>query len=110
VRVLGLPHDVPRERLHVLLRPVPRDQLADVVHVPLGAGDSAAVPRPRAGSYWLRIVVDTAPPGAGMRGTLVHQKADPVLVADGAPSDFEVALDEAAIEAIQKAIQKALGR
>jgi hypothetical protein len=45
-----------------------------------------------------------------MRGTLVHQKADPVLVADGAPSDFEVALDEAAIEAIQKAIQKALGR
>jgi hypothetical protein len=110
VRVLGLPPDVPRERLHVLLRPVPRDQLADVVHVPLGAGDSAAVPRPRAGSYWLRIVVDTAPPGAGMRGTLVHQKADPVLVADGAPSDFEVALDEAAIEAIQKAIQKALGR
>lgn len=108
VTVRGLPADVPPDRLYVLLRPVPRELLADTVQVPLAADGTASLPRPKPGAYWLRVAFCTPPSGTDVATTweTVYQAPAPVLVAEGAGDSFACEVDAAAVARIAALLAK----
>lgn len=106
VTVQGLPPDARLDGIDVVLRPVARDQLADMVQAPVAAGGTAAVPRPKAGAYWLRVVVRVFPRPDAQSWETVYQAPAPVLVADGGAEAFACELDAAAVARIRELLAK----
>ena len=100
VQVRGLPSFVPRQRVAVQLRPVPRELLTAMEFAPLGDGDRAMVPRPRPGSYWVRLLLreaDRTGKEELLNGATFLQGPNAVVVADGMAETIEIELDAAAL-------------
>jgi hypothetical protein len=100
VEVRGLPPFVPRDRVAVQLRPVPRDLLTAMEFAPLGDGDRAMVPRPRPGSYWVRLLLreaDRTGKEELLNGETFLQGPNAVVVTEGMAETIEIELDAAAL-------------
>lgn len=108
VTVVGLPAELPRDRIEVMLRSVVRENLGDSTQAQLDGSDTAAVPLPRAGGYRVLLVVRQQGradrDGGSGSWTTVGERAEPVAIVDGIePSAIEFAVDEAILTRLRAA-------
>lgn len=109
VRVVlqGLPADVPAAWVSVLLRPVERENLRDVVSATLADGCTATLPRPPAGRYVVWITVQRPAGKAGSAASVQFVAPAPFDVEDTtAAPDYTCELDAATIERITAMLAK----
>ncbi|MEO6596936.1 MAG: hypothetical protein ABIP94_19495 [Planctomycetota bacterium] len=111
VTVLGLPADLPRDRLGVMFRSVVRENLQSGQFVPLGANDAATVPAPPNGRYHLRLCVSNPSTDGGSSWSTAGQRDADVLFGEGAaaridPAPVEYTLDAETIANLRKMLAK----
>jgi hypothetical protein len=102
----GLPAALPRQRLSVWLRPVAGELLTDAVDAPIGADGCAHLPWPRAGQYFVRVVVEQPTEGRGRALTMVWESPTPILVQKDAADPCQCTLDDAARERLQQLLAR----
>jgi hypothetical protein len=105
VTVQGLPAEVPRERVEVVLRSVVRENLEDTVFGRLGAGDAVSVPQPRAGRYVVHLQVNAERANGGTSSWGVGTIGELQIDRDGtAPATF--VLDAATIARVRDVLAR----
>ncbi|MBK8100383.1 MAG: hypothetical protein IPK26_25070 [Planctomycetes bacterium] len=101
VRLLGLPKDVPRERLQVWVRHEVRERLEG----PRGKVDAngiAEVATPVAGNYLLWLLVSVPGPGGEPSSSGVAIRPDPIAIGVDPPPQVDWELDAATLERLQQ--------
>jgi hypothetical protein len=105
VSVVGLPADLPRDRLAVMFRSVERTNLQPWQIELLGEGDFAKLPVPAYGGYYLRLVVVKAANDPNSGWSWAGQSPETVIVGNFELKPMEFSVTEADLKRLRKLLR-----